>query len=102
MEHSVVTPESNINSNELWLKMSQFSGQPQEKFSKLQESNVRLEELTSSQNKTIKNLQEGYAKLSKFLEENNKELNQVLEEQQHCKRDREYMDQDIKKLFNVS
>ncbi|MBW0497139.1 hypothetical protein O181_036854 [Austropuccinia psidii MF-1] len=37
-EHSVVTPESNLNSDALWLQMSQFAQQTQKQFSKLQES----------------------------------------------------------------
>ncbi|MBW0567276.1 hypothetical protein O181_106991 [Austropuccinia psidii MF-1] len=64
-EYSVVTLESNINSNELWLPMSQFAGNTQETFANLQEINLRLEELTASQREIFKTLQEGYAKLSK-------------------------------------
>ncbi|MBW0462477.1 hypothetical protein O181_002192 [Austropuccinia psidii MF-1] len=100
MEHSFVTPESSINSNALWLQMSQYTEQTQERFAKLQENNVRLEELTSSQRKIVKTLQEGYAKLRKASKENKRRLNQVLEEQNHFKRDRVFLDQDIEKLFN--
>ncbi|MBW0496399.1 hypothetical protein O181_036114 [Austropuccinia psidii MF-1] len=50
--------------------------------------------------KIFKNLQEGHAQLSKASEETNKRLNLVLEEQHHRKRDRDCLDQDIKKLFN--
>ncbi|MBW0491501.1 hypothetical protein O181_031216 [Austropuccinia psidii MF-1] len=81
--------------------MSQFGEKTQERFSNLQENNLRLELLTASQNKVVKILQEGYAKLRKASEETKKRLNQVLEEQHHCKRDRECLDQEIKKLFNV-
>ncbi|MBW0461606.1 hypothetical protein O181_001321 [Austropuccinia psidii MF-1] len=42
MGHSSFTPESNIESNELWLQMCQFAEQTQETFAKLQEKNVRL------------------------------------------------------------
>ncbi|MBW0575167.1 hypothetical protein O181_114882, partial [Austropuccinia psidii MF-1] len=49
----------------------------------------------------VKNLQEGYAQLRKASEETNKRLNLVFEEQHHSKRDRDCLDQDIKKLFNV-
>ncbi|MBW0474373.1 hypothetical protein O181_014088 [Austropuccinia psidii MF-1] len=47
-EHIVVTPESNLNSDALWLQMSQFS--------ELQESHVRLEKLTSSMEEIVKPL----------------------------------------------
>ncbi|MBW0470780.1 hypothetical protein O181_010495 [Austropuccinia psidii MF-1] len=79
MELSVATPESNINSNELWEEMSQFAEKTQERFAKLKENNERLEELTASQNKIVKSLQQGYAKLRKASEETNKSLNQVIE-----------------------
>ncbi|MBW0523594.1 hypothetical protein O181_063309 [Austropuccinia psidii MF-1] len=51
--------------------------------------------------KIVKTLQEGHAQLSKASEETNKRLNQVFEEQHHSKRDRDCLDKDIKKLFNV-
>ncbi|MBW0572310.1 hypothetical protein O181_112025 [Austropuccinia psidii MF-1] len=57
--------------------------------------------LTASMDKIVKTLQEGYAQLSKASEENNKILNIVLEEQHHSRRDRNCLDQDINKLFNV-
>ncbi|MBW0519021.1 hypothetical protein O181_058736 [Austropuccinia psidii MF-1] len=50
--------------------------------------------------KIVKALQEGHAQLRKASEETDKRLNQVCEEQHHCKRDRDCLDQDIKKLFN--
>ncbi|MBW0571747.1 hypothetical protein O181_111462 [Austropuccinia psidii MF-1] len=50
--------------------------------------------------KIVKTLQEGRAQLSKASEETNKRLNIVFEEH-HSKRDRDCLDQDIKKLFNV-
>ncbi|MBW0548571.1 hypothetical protein O181_088286 [Austropuccinia psidii MF-1] len=49
----------------------------------------------------IETLQEGHAQLSKASEETNKRLNLVFEEQHHGKRDRDCLDQEIKKLFNV-
>ncbi|MBW0584769.1 hypothetical protein O181_124484 [Austropuccinia psidii MF-1] len=49
----------------------------------------------------VKNLQEGYAQMSKDSEETNKRLNIAFEEQHHSKRDRDCLDQDIKKLLNV-
>ncbi|MBW0563628.1 hypothetical protein O181_103343 [Austropuccinia psidii MF-1] len=52
--------------------------------------------------KIVKTLQEGHAQLRKASEETNKRLNLVFEEQHQSKRDRDCLDQDIKKLFNVS
>ncbi|MBW0543587.1 hypothetical protein O181_083302 [Austropuccinia psidii MF-1] len=49
----------------------------------------------------FKYLQKGHAKLRKASEETNRRLNQVLEEQHHCKRDMECLDQDLNKLLNV-
>ncbi|MBW0534883.1 hypothetical protein O181_074598 [Austropuccinia psidii MF-1] len=51
--------------------------------------------------KIIKTLQEGHAQLSQASEETNKRLNQAFEEKHHSKRDRDCLDKDIKKLFNV-
>ncbi|MBW0466360.1 hypothetical protein O181_006075 [Austropuccinia psidii MF-1] len=51
--------------------------------------------------KIVENLQEGHAQLSNASEESNKRLNPVFEEHHHSKRDRDCLDQDIKKLFNV-
>ncbi|MBW0496923.1 hypothetical protein O181_036638 [Austropuccinia psidii MF-1] len=53
------------------------------------------------QEATIKAIQESYAQLIKVSEETNKILNQVFEEKHHCKRDRDCLDQDIKKFLNV-
>ncbi|MBW0568045.1 hypothetical protein O181_107760 [Austropuccinia psidii MF-1] len=50
--------------------------------------------------KIVKNLQERQAQMSKASEETNKRLNLVFEEQ-HRKRDRNCLDQDINKCFNV-
>ncbi|MBW0527397.1 hypothetical protein O181_067112 [Austropuccinia psidii MF-1] len=80
--------------------MSQFSEQSQKQFSELQASHERMKELTASMDKIVKTLQEGHAQLSKASEETNKGLNQVFEEQQHSQRDRDFLDQDINKLFN--
>ncbi|MBW0460987.1 hypothetical protein O181_000702 [Austropuccinia psidii MF-1] len=93
-EHHVVTPESNLNGNVLWLQMSQFSEQAQKQFAELQESHVRMEKLTASMDKILKTLQEGLAQLRKSSEETKRRLNQVLEEQNQCKRDSNCLDQD--------
>ncbi|MBW0498472.1 hypothetical protein O181_038187 [Austropuccinia psidii MF-1] len=46
-------------------------------------------------------IQESCSQLRKASEETNKRLNQVFEEQHHCKRDRDCLDQYINKLLNV-
>ncbi|MBW0585733.1 hypothetical protein O181_125448 [Austropuccinia psidii MF-1] len=51
--------------------------------------------------KIVKALQEGHTQLNKSSEETNKRLNIVFEEQHHSRRDRDCLDQDIKKLFSV-
>ncbi|MBW0489506.1 hypothetical protein O181_029221 [Austropuccinia psidii MF-1] len=51
--------------------------------------------------KIDKALQEGHAQLSKASEKTNKRLNIVFEEQHHSRRDRDFLDHNIKKLFNV-
>ncbi|MBW0536860.1 hypothetical protein O181_076575 [Austropuccinia psidii MF-1] len=51
--------------------------------------------------KIVKTLKEGHSQLRKSSEETNKRLNQVFEEQNHCKRDRDCLDQDLNKFFNV-
>ncbi|MBW0527756.1 hypothetical protein O181_067471 [Austropuccinia psidii MF-1] len=66
--HNVITPESNLNSDALWLQMSQFSEQTQKQFGELQESHERMKTLTASLEKTVKTLQEGNSQLSKASE----------------------------------
>ncbi|MBW0559476.1 hypothetical protein O181_099191 [Austropuccinia psidii MF-1] len=51
--------------------------------------------------KIVKALQEGHAQLRKASEETNKRLNPVFEEKYHSKRERDCLDQDINKSFNV-
>ncbi|MBW0508348.1 hypothetical protein O181_048063 [Austropuccinia psidii MF-1] len=52
--------------------------------------------------KIVKTLQEGPSQLRKASEETNKKrLNQVFEEQNHRKRDRDCLDQDTNKQFSV-
>ncbi|MBW0492131.1 hypothetical protein O181_031846 [Austropuccinia psidii MF-1] len=101
IEHNVVTPESNLNSDALWLQMSQFGEKTRKKFAEHEARHERMKKLTASMNKIVKNLQEGHALLSKASEETNKRLNIVFDEQHHSKRDRDCLDQDINKLFNV-
>ncbi|MBW0465564.1 hypothetical protein O181_005279 [Austropuccinia psidii MF-1] len=82
-------------------KCPNFLSKLKKKFSELQASHERMETFTASMDKIVRNLQEGHAQLSEASEEINKRLNLVLEEQHHSKRDRDCLDQDIKKLFNV-
>ncbi|MBW0529041.1 hypothetical protein O181_068756 [Austropuccinia psidii MF-1] len=81
--------------------MSQFAEKTQKKLAELQASQERIKPLTDSMDQIFKTLQEVHAQLRKASEETNKRLNQVFEAQQHRKRDRDCLDQDINKLFNV-
>ncbi|MBW0557561.1 hypothetical protein O181_097276 [Austropuccinia psidii MF-1] len=81
--------------------MSQYAERTQKQLSKLEASNERMKKLTASMDKIVKTLQEGHAQLSKASEEKNKRLKIVFEEQHHSRRDRDCLDQDINKLFNV-
>ncbi|MBW0569829.1 hypothetical protein O181_109544 [Austropuccinia psidii MF-1] len=80
--------------------MSQYAEQTQKKFEELEVSHERMKKLTASMDKIVKPLREVHAQLTKASEETNKILNIVFEEQQHSKRNRDYLDQDINKLFN--
>ncbi|MBW0577256.1 hypothetical protein O181_116971, partial [Austropuccinia psidii MF-1] len=101
IEDYVVTSGSNLKSDSLWLQLSPFAEKTQEQFAALEASHERMKMLTASLDKIIKNLQEGHAQISKASEETNKRLNLVFEEQHHRKGDRDGLDQDINKLFNV-
>ncbi|MBW0481849.1 hypothetical protein O181_021564 [Austropuccinia psidii MF-1] len=101
IDHNVVTPESNLNSDALWLQMSQFSEKTQKQFAELQASHERMKTLTASIDKTVKTLQDGHAQLRKVSEETKKLLNIVFEEQNHSKRYRDCLDKDINKQFTV-
>ncbi|MBW0471688.1 hypothetical protein O181_011403 [Austropuccinia psidii MF-1] len=57
IEHNVVTPETNLNSDELWLQMSQYSEQTQEQFAELKASHERIKKLTASMDRIFKPLQ---------------------------------------------
>ncbi|MBW0472393.1 hypothetical protein O181_012108 [Austropuccinia psidii MF-1] len=76
-EHSVVTPESNLNSDALWLQISKSEEQTQKQLAELQESHERMKTLTASMDKIVKTLQDVHAKLRQGSEETNKRLNQV-------------------------
>ncbi|MBW0494167.1 hypothetical protein O181_033882 [Austropuccinia psidii MF-1] len=57
IENNVVTPESNLNSDALWLQMSQFAEKTQNQFEELEASHERMKKLTASMDKIVKNLQ---------------------------------------------
>ncbi|MBW0528808.1 hypothetical protein O181_068523 [Austropuccinia psidii MF-1] len=101
IEHNIVTPESNLNSDALWLQMSQYAEQTQKQFAEVAASHERMKNITAFMDKTVKTLQEGHTQLSKASEETNKRLNLVFEAQHHSKRDRDFLDQDMNKLFHV-
>ncbi|MBW0533203.1 hypothetical protein O181_072918 [Austropuccinia psidii MF-1] len=42
IEHTVATPESNLNNDALWLQMSQFAEKTQKQFEELQASHERM------------------------------------------------------------
>ncbi|MBW0544557.1 hypothetical protein O181_084272 [Austropuccinia psidii MF-1] len=58
IEHNTVSPESSLNSDELWLKMSQFAEQTQKQFAELEASHERMKALTASMDNIVKTLQE--------------------------------------------
>ncbi|MBW0562737.1 hypothetical protein O181_102452 [Austropuccinia psidii MF-1] len=101
IEHNVVTPESNLNSDALWLQMSQYAEQTKKQFAELEASHEMMKKLTAFMEKIVKPLQEGQAQLRKASEETKKKLNLVFEEQRNSKRDRDFLDQNINKLCNV-
>ncbi|MBW0518448.1 hypothetical protein O181_058163 [Austropuccinia psidii MF-1] len=92
MKQNFVIPESTISSNTLCLQFLQFVEQIQKEFERLHESISRLQDVYTLQTKTIHSLQEDYTELYKASEDSKRRLNQVLEEQNHCKRGREHLD----------
>ncbi|MBW0549035.1 hypothetical protein O181_088750 [Austropuccinia psidii MF-1] len=81
--------------------MFQYAEQTQKQFAELEASHERMKKLTASMDKIVKPLQEGHAQLSKASDKTNKRLNLVFEEQHHSKRDRDFLGQNMNKLFNV-
>ncbi|MBW0466615.1 hypothetical protein O181_006330 [Austropuccinia psidii MF-1] len=61
IEHNLVTPESNLNSDALWLQLSRFAEQTPKQFEELQAIHERMKILTASMGKIVKTLQEGNA-----------------------------------------
>ncbi|MBW0480439.1 hypothetical protein O181_020154 [Austropuccinia psidii MF-1] len=101
IKHNVVTPESNLHSDALWLQMCQFYEETQKQFAELEASHERMRKFTASVNKIFKPLQEGHAQLSKASEEANERLDLVFDEKNHRKRDKNCLDQYINSLLNV-
>ncbi|MBW0472967.1 hypothetical protein O181_012682 [Austropuccinia psidii MF-1] len=64
-EHNVITPEINLNSNSLWLKMYKFPEKTQKQFSEVQKSHEKMEKLTASMDQIVQTLQEGHDQLRK-------------------------------------
>ncbi|MBW0517589.1 hypothetical protein O181_057304 [Austropuccinia psidii MF-1] len=81
--------------------MSQYAEQSQKQFAELEASHERMKKLTASMDEMFRPLQEGHAQLSKASEETKKILKIVFEEQHLSRRDRDCLDKDINKLFNV-
>ncbi|MBW0486383.1 hypothetical protein O181_026098 [Austropuccinia psidii MF-1] len=79
--------------------MSQFSVKTQESIDDFKRINERFQKNSILKEATIKSIQESCAQFSKASEETNKRLNKVFEERNHCKRDRDYLDQDINKFL---
>ncbi|MBW0501573.1 hypothetical protein O181_041288 [Austropuccinia psidii MF-1] len=77
IEHNVVTPENNLNSDALGLQMSQFAEKTQKKLAELKASHEKMKKLTSSLDKMVKTLQDAHTQLRKASEETNKRLNKV-------------------------
>ncbi|MBW0574613.1 hypothetical protein O181_114328 [Austropuccinia psidii MF-1] len=81
--------------------MSQSSVQTQEQLDDFKRLNEILQRNSILKEGTIKGIQESCAQSSKASGETKKRLNQVFEEHHHCKRDRDCLDEDINKFFNV-
>ncbi|MBW0562593.1 hypothetical protein O181_102308 [Austropuccinia psidii MF-1] len=81
--------------------MSQYAEKSAKQFSEIEAGHEGLKKTKASLEQIVKNLQEGYVQLSKASEETSKRLILVFEEQHHSKRDRDCLDQDINKQFNV-
>ncbi|MBW0559850.1 hypothetical protein O181_099565, partial [Austropuccinia psidii MF-1] len=56
IENNTVSPESNLNSDALWLKMSQFAEQPQKQLAELEARHERMKALTAYMDKIVKTL----------------------------------------------
>ncbi|MBW0516918.1 hypothetical protein O181_056633 [Austropuccinia psidii MF-1] len=81
--------------------MSKFAVQTQESLDDPKRINESFQINSTLKEATMKAIQERCSQLGKASEETNKRLNKVFEEQHHCKRHRDFLDQEINKLFNV-
>ncbi|MBW0564775.1 hypothetical protein O181_104490 [Austropuccinia psidii MF-1] len=54
IEHNVVTPESNLKGDAMWLQMSQDAEQTQKKFSELEAIHETMKKMTASMEKIVK------------------------------------------------
>ncbi|MBW0523448.1 hypothetical protein O181_063163 [Austropuccinia psidii MF-1] len=81
--------------------MYQFDEKTQKQFVEIQASHEKMKTLAAPMGKIVKALQEGHAQLSKASKDTNRRLDQVFEEEYCSKRDRDCLDQDINKPFNV-
>ncbi|MBW0493018.1 hypothetical protein O181_032733 [Austropuccinia psidii MF-1] len=54
IKHNVVTPESHLNSDALWLQMSQYAAKTQKQFAEIEASHERMRTLTASMEKFFK------------------------------------------------
>ncbi|MBW0517259.1 hypothetical protein O181_056974 [Austropuccinia psidii MF-1] len=81
--------------------MSQYAERAQKKFSEVEARHERMKRLTANIDRIVKTLQEGHSQLRKASEETKKILNLIFQEQHHSKRDRDCLDKDIIKMFNV-
>ncbi|MBW0527213.1 hypothetical protein O181_066928 [Austropuccinia psidii MF-1] len=77
IEPNVVTPESNLVSNSLWLKIPQFAEKTEKQFAELQSTHERMKTLTVSMEKSVKTLQDGHSQLSKASEETHNRRDQL-------------------------
>ncbi|MBW0569128.1 hypothetical protein O181_108843, partial [Austropuccinia psidii MF-1] len=68
IEHNSVSPESNLNSDALWLQMYQYAEEIQKQLAELEASHERMKKLTASMDTIVQPLQEGHAQLSKASE----------------------------------
>ncbi|MBW0576795.1 hypothetical protein O181_116510 [Austropuccinia psidii MF-1] len=72
-EHNVVTPESNLKCDKMWLQMSQFAVQTQEQLNNSKILNERFQRNAILQVAKMKAHQESCAQLSKASEETKKD-----------------------------
>ncbi|MBW0481770.1 hypothetical protein O181_021485 [Austropuccinia psidii MF-1] len=65
IENNAGSSESNLNSDSLWLQMSQYAEKTQKQFSEPEASHERMKQFAASMDKIVKPLQERHAQLRK-------------------------------------